>query len=170
MKKRHNIVKYIGGLTLLACCYSTLASDVTTTPNEGNTSLSDSRVQSQYLPIEKSNFGDSISYTFIDRTSVKKHPYNNLIRTYTRVINYGPPIVVQDQDGKDIAYHSVVSHEYVNCDLQEFAKGLVETYQNYFGEGTLIDANDLPKRWEGTKHNNREKQNLVVICSLPLNQ
>lgn len=161
MQNTRYVAKCISGLTLLVCSYSAFAVDIT----EQDISLTDSRVPTQYLPIEKSTLGDSTSYTFVDKTSVKLHPYNNLIRTYTRITNYTPAVMTQD---KDVSYHSVVSQEYVNCEKQEYAKGLITSYENYFGEENKISSNNLPKRWESVKQKNKEKQSLIIICSLPL--
>lgn len=166
MKKPQCLNYFYGLILVVSSCYSFANSNE---PNETNTSLTDSRVPTQYLPIEHSNMGTTVSYTFVDRTSVKIHPYNALIRTYTRVINYGPALM-QDKDGVSVPYRSMVIQEFVNCDKKEHAKGLIETYENYFGAGALQSTNNLPKRWEATTVDSKERQNLIVICSLPLNK
>ncbi|WP_392560157.1 surface-adhesin E family protein [Orbus mooreae] len=168
MKKRHYITHFISGLSLLVCSYSVFSLD-TDTPPTTNVGLSDSQVPAQYLPIEKSNIGNYTSYTFIDKSSVKLHPYNHLIRTYTRVTNFGSEQFLQYESKNKTPYRSVVSQEYVNCDLREYAKGLVENYESYFGKGKLINIDHSPKRWETTDLDDRERQNLIVICSLPIN-
>lgn len=166
MQNTNYLIRFIGCLALLLSSNTTFAQD--SKNNDKNTSLQDPRVPSKYLPIEKKDVGDSTGYTFIDRASVKLHPYNNLILTYKRIINYSPALQ-QDQDGNKITYRSVVVDEYVNCDKKEFAKTLIQTYSNYFGEGELLSSNNEPKRWESTTLDSKERLNLSVICSLALN-
>lgn len=166
MKKPQYLNYFFGVILVISSCFSFANSNEM---KDINTSLTDSRVPTLYLPIEKSNIGATVSYTFVDKTSVKIHPYNALIRTYTRVINYGPALM-QDKDGVSVPYRSMVIQEFVNCDKKEHAKGLIETYENYFGAGALQSTNNLPKRWEATSVDSKERQNLIVICSLPLNK
>ncbi|XKM12944.1 surface-adhesin E family protein [Orbaceae bacterium ac157xtp] len=167
MRKFKNILPLMVSCTLLLSSGATFAND--TDSAEKNTSLKDERVPSRYLPLEQTHDNDSLGYIFVDRQSVKIHPYNPLIRTYTRITNYGPALSVE-QNGEKVPYRSVVSNEYANCDKKEFAKGVIQNYENYFGEGNLVETNDKPKRWERPDSFTKTYQNLIVICSLPVNK
>lgn len=165
MKHTSRFTQFISALILLMSSCLVLANDVNR--NEKNTGLNDHRVPSQYLPIEYSATDDLTSYTFIDRKTIKLHPYNDLIRVYTRIVNYDP-IQFLDKDGEMVPYRSIVIQEYANCDKKMFAKSIIQTHENYFGEGVLQNTNDTPRRWESTASDSKERQNLIVICSLPL--
>ncbi|WP_392553356.1 surface-adhesin E family protein [Orbus wheelerorum] len=165
MKKTNYLSISLIGLVISIFASATLANDTTKVSKE--TTLNNT-IPSQYLPIAKINLGTATSYVFIDKKSVKFHPYNQLIRTYTRVTNYVPALS-QTIDGTTVTYQSKVTQEFVNCDKKEYAEHLVEIYQNPFGTGQLYDSNDLPKRWEATTNNEKEKQNMIIICALPIN-
>ncbi|RKS87771.1 surface-adhesin protein E [Orbus hercynius] len=165
MQTTRKIFQFIGGLALLTITYSALADVADTNKNDTNFVTN---VPAQYIPLERSTFGQSTTNMYIDRTSIKTHPYNRFIRTYTQITNYVPAIT-QEVDGKQITYHSVVIEQYANCDKKEYAKGIIKVYESDFGQGTLLDTNNMPRRWEETKPDSKNRQNLSIICSLPIN-
>lgn len=168
MKKTNYLIQILVTVFILTIANFSLAND--SELNEKNTSLNDPRVPDRYLPIERVNLSHSIGYSFIDRLSVKQHPYNPLIRTYIRITNYSPALSQDKENSEEgFAYRSEITQEYVNCDKKEYAKGLVQFYEKYFGEGQLEDSDDKPKRLVLTQPNSKERQSLQVICSLPLN-
>ncbi len=169
MKKKPNyLIQILVTLSILCASNTAFAGDIDT--NEKIRSLDDPRVPSRYLPLEKMNISDYVGYSFVDRTSVKLHPYNPLIRTYVRIINYSRALSQDKEDSEQgFSYRSQVIHEYVNCDKKEYARGLIQFYENYFGEGQLEDSNNTPKRLIATFPKTKARQNLQVICSLPLN-
>ncbi|MDF7667651.1 surface-adhesin E family protein [Orbaceae bacterium ESL0727] len=165
-------------LLLLACSGSLLAKDVKDSKqtavidhNEKNTSLQDPRVGQQYIPVKKEVISDKDTttiYTFIDRNSIVTHPYNNKIRIFTDIANFGPAQSFDFDDGNQAIYRSVVTENNVNCDKMEQAKGPVYYFENYFGEGKQQNSDKQPNRWEAKVKGIDQYRLLLIVCSLPL--
>lgn len=132
-----------------------------------NGSLMDARVPSQYIPMAKTHSGDVETFSFIDRTSVKLHPYNQNIRTFTGVINNHPALDIMDGETK-VSYQSIVTHYYANCDKKELVKSVVTSHSGYFGEGEQQSYNEEPRRWQPVNQGSSQRNLLVVACTLPL--
>jgi len=165
MKKINYFSQYIIGLTLSIFTCTVLANEI---PLAEKNITDNSHTPSQYLPIAKINTDSAVEFVFIDKKSVKPHPYNKLIRAYTRVINYTPALS-KNINGESRSYHSKVIQEFVNCDKKEHVEYLVDIYENPFGIGKSYHIDNLPKRWEATTNNEKERQNLIIVCSLPIN-
>jgi len=165
MKKVNYFSPCIMGLTLSIFTFTVLANAV---PLAGKNINNDNRIPSQYLSIAKIDTGSEVGYVFIDKKSVKLHPYNKLIRAYTRVINYTPELL-KNINGESLPYRSKVIQEFVNCDKKEHVEYLVDIYENPFGTGKLYQSDNLPKRWEATTKDEKERQNLTIVCALPIN-
>lgn len=166
MKKCYFFINSLICLILLFFSCFVFANESHTNNAEKNVDLA--KAPAQFILLEKLNSGEIASYTYIDRTSIKLHPYNKLIRTYKRIINFNSPLMI-DINGEQKPYRSIVSHEYANCDKKEYAEGLIQDYENDFGSGTLQSENDKPKRWKSTAPNSKDRNGLIIICSLPLN-
>ncbi|WP_392562059.1 surface-adhesin E family protein [Orbus sturtevantii] len=166
MKQANSVLKFIIGLTLASVTFSALANEPSMTKQK---IASDNVVSSQYLPITKISADHSTGYVFIDRASVKIHPYNKLIRTYSRVINYVPALSQKIND-VPLSYQSKVIQEFVNCDKKEYVENSTKIYQNPFGTGKLYDTDNFPKRWEATTGDEKQRLVITVVCALPVNE
>lgn len=161
-----NKLKLVGCLSLFTIAFSSFLVH----SNEEN-SISeirkDPRVSTQYIPMQKTKVGDSDSYTFLDRTSIKLHPYNQRIRTFVTLTNYNPSLM-QDKGDEQVNYQSTLITHYVNCDKKELVKGQIQTFAQPFAEGQLHSNDNNPRRWEAIKQNNQQYNLVIVACSLPL--
>lgn len=168
MKKSSYLLQIVMIFSIIGTSHFTFANN--TDQMEQNSSLKDPRVPTRYLPIEKLYQSGSVGFSFVDRKSVKLHPYNPLIRTYSRITNYSPALS-QDKEGSEegFSYHSIVVQEYVNCHNFEYAKGITQFYENNFGEGQLENSTHEINRLISTESGTKERRNLQVICALPLN-
>lgn len=145
-----------------------MESDNKINANELNENLKDMRVGSQYIPISKINENNSTAYSFIDRNSITLHPYNKKIRIFTKIINWKPALTQEKDDKTNLSIRSLVIQQLANCDKMELAKGKIQWFEKYFGEGNLINTDDSLNRWIAISKNNEQRQLLVVACSLPL--
>ncbi|OCG61337.1 MULTISPECIES: surface-adhesin E family protein [unclassified Gilliamella] len=136
--------------------------------NTAAESLKDPRVGEQFIPISKSNEDDIVGYSFLDRKSIKLHPFNTKIRVFSEVTNYSPALVQKNNDGTETPYHSIKIDYYANCDKMELAKGKLRTIENNFGDGTLVNTIEMPNRWVNTNQGSEQYKLLVIGCSLPL--
>lgn len=153
--------------------FNTPASTSNNKNNKTNTyqisdNLKDSRIGEQFIPMSKSNENKSIGYSFIDRSSVALHPYNKKIRVFNEVINFIPALEQKNSDGEKISYRSIVIKQFANCDKMEIAKGDIQLFENYFGDGRLISTNDTLNRWTTTTNNDEQRRLLIVTCSLSI--
>lgn len=130
--------------------------------------LKNSSIGEQFIPIYKSYENNSIGYAFINKSSVKLHPYNKNIRVFDKVINYIPALNHATDDGSHIPYHSEVIEQYANCDNMEIANGKSQYYANYFGDGKLIYSHQAINRWQSTTLGTNQRVFLIIACSLPL--
>ncbi len=130
--------------------------------------LKDASIGEQFISINKSYERDSVGYTFIDKNSVRLHPYNKNIRQFNKVTNYIPSLNYEQINGNKVPYHSMVIQEFANCDKMEIAEGNIQIYANYFGDGKLISENQLVNRWVATNPGTDMRVLLVIACSLPL--
>ncbi|OCG49190.1 MULTISPECIES: surface-adhesin E family protein [Gilliamella] len=131
-------------------------------------SLKDPRVGKQFIPISKSKEDNIISYSFLDRQSIKLHPFNNKIRVFSEITNYSPELIQKNDDGTETPYNSIKIDYYANCDKMELAKGKLSTIKNNFGDGPLINTVETLNRWMTIMQDNRQYKLLVIACSLPL--
>lgn len=136
--------------------------------NKVNESIMNANIGEQYLPIKKINEWNSIGSSFIDKESITLHPYNKKIRVFNEIINYDPALKVEMQDGSKLAYSSVITQQFANCDKMELANGEIKMFEKHFGEGTLIETDNIPKRWVEIDSSNKLRQLLIIACSLPL--
>lgn len=132
------------------------------------TTLMDVNVPSQYVPITKSQSGESESRSFLDRTSIQLHPYNENIREFIEITNNKPALELIKDDEK-VTYQSVITHYYANCDKQELVKGIITSHAGYFGAGEQQSYNQEPRRWELINKGSSMRSLLTIACALPLN-
>ncbi|QIQ21940.1 surface-adhesin E family protein [Zophobihabitans entericus] len=158
-----NKLSFLPLLLLSFGAVSSNVSSVTTSPV-----LNDPRVPSLFLPMQKSTFGESTTYTYIDRSSVQLHQYNTRIRQFSEIVNYVPGQEIISNN-KTQSYQSLVTAYYVNCNKMELGKGTIHAYQDLFGEGQLLYTNDAPKRWEVLDKNTPRYNFFKIACDLPLN-
>ncbi|KES16623.1 hypothetical protein GASC598P17_013090 [Gilliamella apis SCGC AB-598-P17] len=130
--------------------------------------LSNPKIGAQFPPLSKTDEDNTIGYSYLDKNSIKLHPYNNKIRIFKEVSNYVPALV-QNIDNVKTPYHTVVINYYANCDKKEIAKGKIELIENYFAEGKLINTIDIPSRWMRAEKGDEKHKLMVIACSLPLN-
>lgn len=130
--------------------------------------LSNPKIGEQFTPLSKTDEDNTIGYAYLDKKSIKLHPYNDKIRIFKEVTNYIPALV-QDIDNVKTPYHTVVINYYANCDKKEIAKGKIELIENYFAEGKLVNTIDIPNRWTRADKGDEKHKLLVIACSLPLN-
>ncbi|MCO6552883.1 MAG: hypothetical protein J6563_07920 [Gilliamella sp.] len=144
--------------------------DTNTKANENSAveSLKDPRVGEQFIPTSKTNEDNTIGYSFLDRKSIKRHPFNSRIRVFSEVTNYSPALVQKNDDGTKTPYHSIKIEYYANCDKMELAKGKLRTIENNFGDGKLVNTLEIPNRWVAVTHDNEQYKLLAIACSLPL--
>ncbi|MCX8711527.1 hypothetical protein J3U57_03155 [Gilliamella sp. B3464] len=141
------------------------------TTSDVNEILHNEHVGQQFISISKSKDDKSTGYSFIDRTSIALHPYNKRIRVFSQIVNYTPAIEQDNSDGNKISYRSLVIEQFANCDKMEMAKGNIQLFANYFGEGDLIGTNDTPNRWVAMTNNDDELRRLLIVaCSLPITE
>ena len=140
----------------------------TNSSHETNENLKDSRIGEQFIPMSKFNEDKSIGYSFIDRSSIVLHPYNKKIRVFNEVVNFIPPLVQENSEGEKITYRSIVIQHFANCDKKEIAKGIIQLFENYFGDGRLVSTNDTPNQWANAIDNNEQRRLLIVGCSLSI--
>ncbi|OCG18791.1 MULTISPECIES: surface-adhesin E family protein [unclassified Gilliamella] len=145
--------------------------DTNTKANENTAaeSLKDPRVGKQFIPTSITNEDNTIGYSFLDRESIKLHPYNAKVRVFSEVKNYFPALVKKNDDGTEIPYHSIKIEYYANCDKMELAKGKLRTIEYYFGDGKLINTIEIPNRWVAITQDKEQYKLLVIACSLPIN-
>lgn len=130
--------------------------------------LSNPKIGEQFTPLSKTDEDNTIGYAYLDKKSIKLHPYNDKIRIFKEVTNYIPALV-QDIDNVKTPYHTVVVNHYANCDKKEIAKGKIKLIENYFAEGKLVNTIDIPNRWTRADKGDEKHKLLVIACSLPLN-
>lgn len=141
------------------------------TTTEINKMLHNERVGQQFIPISKSKDDKTTGYSLLDKTSIALHPYNKRIRVFSQIVNYVPAIEQDNSDGNKISYRSIVVQQFANCDKMEMAKGNIQLFANYFGEGDLIGTNDTPNRWVAMTNNDDELRRLLIVaCSLPVTE
>ncbi|MWP62477.1 surface-adhesin E family protein [Gilliamella sp. Pas-s25] len=158
-------------LFLIFLSFATFSYAVEKQTNTNNTaveSLKDPRVGEQFIPTSKSNEDNTVSYSFLDRNSIKLHPFNAKIRTFSEVINYSPALVQKNDDGTETPYHAIEIDYYANCDKMELAKGKLRTIENNFGDGKLVNTIEIPNRWVAASLSHEQHKLLVIACSLPL--
>ena len=129
--------------------------------------LSNPKIGQQFTPLSKTVEDNTTGYAYLDKKSIKSHPYNNKIRIFKEVINYIPALI-QNIDNVKTPYHTVVVNYYANCDKNEIAKGKIELIENYFAEGKLVNTIDIPNRWTRANKGDEKHKLLVIACSLPL--
>ncbi|MWN90018.1 hypothetical protein GQ597_04760 [Gilliamella sp. Pra-s65] len=139
-----------------------------TQTNTAVESLKDPRVGKQFIPTSKSKEDNIIGYSFLDRQSIKFHPFNNRIRVFSEVTNYSPELRQKNDDGTETLYNSIKIDYYANCDKMELAKGKLSTIKNNFGDGELVNTIEIPNRWRSITQDNEQRKLLVIACSLPL--
>jgi hypothetical protein len=130
--------------------------------------LSSPKIGEQFSPLSKTNEENTVGYSFLDKKSIKLHPYNNKIRVFKEVINYIPALV-QNIDDVKTPYNTIVINYYVNCEKKEIAKGQLDLVKNFFAEGNLVNSINIPSRWMRAGSGEEKHQLLVMACSLPLN-
>lgn len=130
--------------------------------------INDPRIGEQYIPYKIYRDVKADSYLFIDRKSITLHPYNQNIRVFNEIINFTPDQESKDPEQPKIIYRSVVYKQYVNCNNKEIAQGTMQIFENYFGEGKLIDADDTPNRWIKDDKKSDQHNLIIIACSLPL--
>lgn len=131
--------------------------------------LSNPKIGEQFSPLSKTKEDNTVGYSFLDKKSIKLHPYNQRIRVFKEVINYIPALV-QNIDNVKTPYHTVVINYYVNCEKKEIVKGQLNLVENFFAEGKLINNINIPSRWTRASKGDEKHQLLIIACSLPLNQ
>lgn len=131
--------------------------------------LSNPRIGEQFAPISKTDEDNKVGYSFLDKKSIKSHPYNSRIRVFKEVINYTPALV-QNIDNVKTPYRTIVINYYANCDKKEIAKGQLDLVEKNFAEGKLINNINIPSRWMRAEKNDDNYKLLIMACSLPLNQ
>lgn len=131
--------------------------------------LSNPKIGKQFVPISKSNEDNKLGYAYLDKDSIKLHPYNQRIRVFREVINYVPELV-QNIDNVKTPYHAIVINYYANCAKKEIAKGQLDLVENFFAEGKTINHINIPSRWTRALKGDDKHQLLVIACSLPLNK
>ncbi|NUF27387.1 Surface-adhesin protein E [Gilliamella bombicola] len=136
--------------------------------NTAAESLKDPRVGKQFIPTSKSTEDNIIGYSFLDRQSIKLHPFNERIRVFSEVTNYSPELVQKNDDGTETPYNSIKIDYYANCDKMELAKGKLRTIKNNFGDGELVNTIEIPNRWVAITQDNEQYKLFVIACSLPL--
>ncbi|MDF7669710.1 surface-adhesin E family protein [Orbaceae bacterium ESL0721] len=172
--KKIVLKKIVLKITLTTLIFSSPAfatatkSDIESFAEERNESLKDPLVGQRYIPTNKFEIGNAITYKFIDRNSIKLHPYNSNIRLFNEVITYGPPQMLPTADGKEIAYRSSIFEHKANCDQMEIATGNIHYFEHYFGNGELINTDNFPRRWQTTVRGNNQHNQLTIVCGLPL--
>ncbi|MWP49368.1 MULTISPECIES: surface-adhesin E family protein [unclassified Gilliamella] len=142
--------------------------DIKAHANTATESLKDPRVGKKFIPTSKSKEDNSVSYSFLDRHSIKPHPFNAKIRVFSEVTNYSPGLLQKNNDGTETPYHSIKIDYYANCDKMELAKGKIRTIENNFGDGKLVNTIEIPNRWVAITSGNKQYKLLVIACSLPL--
>ena len=143
-------------------------SNAKTNKNTEVESLKDPRIGEKFIPTSKTNEDHSISYSFLDRKSIKRHPFNPRIRVFNEVTNYSPALVQKNADGTETFYHSIKIEYYANCDKMELAKGKLKIIEKNFGDGKLVNTIEIPSRWISITQDNERYKLLVIACSLPL--
>lgn len=155
-------------LSILLIVVAATSKAATSNVEKKNLSLMDPRVPTQFVPMKALSMGESTGYEFIDRTSIKLHPYNANIRTFYIYSNYEPELQ-QSHNGELIPYRAMVQEKFVNCDKKLWATKSIDTYDVYFGEGNLLTHNETPQRWV-TANDSQQQNMLLIACSLPVNQ
>lgn len=133
-----------------------------------NESLKDKRIGVQYIPISKTKENSSKGYSLLDKDSVTLHPYNKRIRLFNEMINWNPSLSKEETEKTNKPSHSIIIKYYANCDKMQLARAKTQWFDKYFGEGNLLDSNEVPNRWVTIKKGDEQRQLLVVACSLPL--
>jgi hypothetical protein len=142
--------------------------DAKANTNTAVESLKDPRVGEQFIPTSKSKEDNTIGYSFLDRNSIKLHPFNAKIRMFKEVTNYSPALVQKNDDSTVTPYHAIEIDYYANCDKMELAKGELRTIENNFGDGKLVNTIQMPNRWLAMSQDQEQYKLLVIACSLPL--